>query len=189
MTGFTPNRSYPYPQNSDPADVPFYLQALAEAVCADMTTLSGNLRQRDLVKVSARSAVPQLFPADQVTAATYDFVDIDTDGAAVRLTQQPTRITPTRAGIYVVVGTIVIPANQSNLHDLSIRQSGTTFLDRQLFTNNFGLSSFQQIGVSSLATSVNGTTDYFEMTFEPDGILDDYNITIKTLSSFLVIPF
>jgi hypothetical protein len=177
MAGTTPNRGYPYPTSGDSFDVPRDIQALAEAIDLDMQNLDTSLVQRPIAVVSSRSTTPQIFPADQVTEARFDFVFIDTAGIS-NLTNFPTRLTPTSAGLWMVWGELEVPNAQSEIQDLFLRFNGGD-LTRQMFHVNSALGP--KMLVASAMAFCDGIDDYFTMTFEPDGGLDDYRISIKRM--------
>lgn len=181
MAGTTPNRGYPYPTSGDPGDVPAAIQALAEAIDVDMQNLDDSIVRRPIAMVSSRSTKAQVFPADQVTDATFDFVHVDTAGIS-NLTQLPTRLTPTSAGLWLVWGAIENPVLQSRTRDMFLRVNGGDLTRQEVHINDPTGSPMMQ--TTAGMAFMNGTTDYFTMTFEPDGGLDDYKIKIKRMGCF-----
>jgi hypothetical protein len=183
MPGTTPNRGYPYSLPADPFDVPAAIEALARAVDTDMQDLMDATVRRPFAKVSATSPTPQIFPADVVTAARFDFVDVDSDGMT-NLAQQPTRITPTSAGLYFIWGSIVRSdfSGSAGATDWYIFQNETA-LDRTNFHNSPGHSSSTQITIGSMAFA-DGVDDYFSVRFEPDRGIDDYRILQRQMAVF-----
>lgn len=183
MAGTTPNRGYPYPTSGDSGDVPAAIQALAEAVDLDMQLLDESIVRRPIAVVSSRTSTAQVFPADVATEATFDFVHIDTDGIT-DLSAFPTRLTPTSPGMWVFWAAIENPALQSRSRDVFLRFNGGD-LSRQTFHVNGSTVSASMMTNSAIAL-MNGTTDYFSVSFEPDGGLDDYKIRVKRMGCFRV---
>ena len=181
MVAFTPNRGYPYSQPTDPNDIPGAIQDLAEAIDLDMQALDNTIIRRPFAKVSSRSTTRQVFPADQATECTFDFVDADT-AAISNLTNFPTRLTPTSPGLWLLWGAIETPDSQSRTRDLFLRVNGAD-LTRQNFHVNDPTGGQMTMSITGMWV-MNGTTDYFTMTFEPDRGLDDYKIHNKQMACF-----
>lgn len=100
MPGFTPNRNYPYPLSSDPADAPGQLQALAEAINDDLATVEAQVQERPFAQV--RATVPQSLPSVGVqTTVVFDYQDFDNDDMA-NLSDTPGALTINTPGIYFV---------------------------------------------------------------------------------------
>lgn len=180
MPGTTPNRGYPYPTSGDVGDVPAAIQALAEAVDVDMQNLDNAIVRRPIAMVSYRSTTPQVFPADVVTEATYDFVHVDTAGIS-NLAAFPTRLTPTSAGLWCVWGEIETPAAAVRLKDVFLRFNGGD-LSRSGFHTSSAAGT-TMISQTAMAFC-DGVDDYFTMTFEPDQAFDDFRIKVKRLGCF-----
>lgn len=180
MVAFTPNRLYPYSQPTDPFDVPGALQAFAEAVDLDMTLLSDSIIQRPFAAVSSRVSSNQTFPADVITEAEFDFVDFDTDGIS-NLSIEPTRLTPTSAGFWLVQGAFEVPVSQASLHDLALRVNGGELARSGMHINNSIGESAQMQTLVGMAF-MDGVDDYFTMTFSPTGGLDDFRTKNKQMS-------
>lgn len=180
MVANTPNRGYPYPTSGDPGRVAAAIQAFAEAVDTDMQNLDDSILRRPIAMVSYRSTTPQIFPADVVTDATYDFVHVDTAGIS-NLAAFPTRLTPTSPGLWMCWGSIEGPASVMRSKDQFIRVNGGD-LNRQSFHVN------SIVGTTMLSTCgmafMDGVDDYFTMSFEPDQASDDFRIKVKRLGCF-----
>src|ERR1051325_654381 len=110
MAALTPSRGYPYPLTGDSGNVPAAIEAFADAVDLDMQALASSISQRPMVKVASRTA-RQSFPPRTNTEVSFDFVDIDTNGAA-NLSAQPTRIVPKLSGWWYCWGAVT-PSNQT----------------------------------------------------------------------------
>lgn len=109
----TPNRLYPYPAAGDPVDVPGDIQALAEAICADLVTVSDLISARPSAQI--RSSQPQSVATAiasggliQPVPLIFDSVDFDT-GGFTNLATQPTLLTLTAGEIYWVWATVKYP--------------------------------------------------------------------------------
>lgn len=181
MVAFTPNRGYPYSQGTDPADVAGAIQSLAEAIDVDMQLLDNSITQRPFAAVRSVSATKQIFPSETLTEATYDFVEADT-AAISNLTNFPTRLTPTSAGFWLVWGAIEVPLAQSRTKDVFLRRNGADITRYEQHINDPTGTGGQMMTLAAMAF-MNGTTDYFTMTFEPDQASSDYKIGNKRLAS------
>lgn len=180
MVGFTPNRAYPYSTSGDRADIPEAIQALAESIDLDMQDLSDSIIQRPFCKV--RSNTTQIFPADQVTEAEFDFVEMDT-AAISNLGVEPTRLVPTSAGFWLVWGAIDTGIAQSRARDFFLRVNGGDLTRYEFHQNDPSGTGGQMMTMAAMAF-MDGVTDYFTMTFEPDGGMDDYRIRNKQMACF-----
>lgn len=179
MVAFTPNRGYPYSTTGDPADVAGALEALAEAIDADMQNLDDLIVRRRVALVSSRTSTRQVFAADTVTEARYDFVDLDTDGIS-NLGVRPTRLTPTAPGFWFCWGSIENPVAQADTRDAFLRVNGGD-LTRCDFHINPPSGGSAMITMGAMAF-MDGVDDYFTMTFNPTGGLDDFRIRYKRLA-------
>lgn len=117
MTGFTPNFTLPYAQPGDPADVPFYLQGLAEGVD---TALAGLERQgRPRYMAQALGTVPNVIPGT-ATLGTFtwqtldfnvDYPDFFPDPAVLPITDaSTTSLTVNLPGFWFIFGNVQIPS-------------------------------------------------------------------------------
>lgn len=140
MTAFTPNRGYPYPQSTDPADAPAQLQALAEAIDDDLESIETLLGTKPFGMASSNT--PQILAAPSTTyTVVYDFQEIDTDDM-VNLSSTPGGITINTQGLYWVYSSIEWPSRTKSgtgvadiQYDMFIRQSG---VDRARRTSQGG---------------------------------------------------
>lgn len=180
MPAFTPNRGYPYSLPADPNDVAGALQDLAEAIDLDMQLLSDSIIQPPFAKVSSKSTTKQIFPADEVTECTFDFVDVDTASIS-SLSTQPTRLTPTSVGFWLVWGLIEVPIAQSRTRDVFLRMNGTDITRYEFHINDPTGSGGQNMTLAAMAF-MDGVDDYFTMTFEPDQGLEEYKIGNKQMA-------
>lgn len=180
MAGTTPNRGYPYPTSGDVGDVPAAIQALAEAVDLDMQLLDDSIVRRPIAVVSSRTSTAQVFPADIATEAAFDFVHIDTDGIT-DLSAFPTRLTPTTPGLWLFWAAIETPGLTMRTKDMFLRQNGGD-LSRQGFHIN-GTPSSSML-TNSAMSFMDGVSDYFSVSFEPDQAADDYKIRVKRMGCF-----
>lgn len=181
MAGTTPNRGYPYPTSGDSGNVPAAIQALAEAIDLDMENLDDAILRRPVAVVSSRTSTAQVFPADVATEGTFDFVHIDTAGIT-DLSAFPTRLTPTSPGMWAFWAAVENPGLASRSRDMFLRLNGGD-LSRQTFHTN--ISALSATMMSNMAIAfMNGTTDYFSFSFEPDASADDYKIRVKRMGCF-----
>lgn len=97
--GTTPNRSYPYPDPTDPADFPQGMQDLAEAVDLDVQALVDSVARVPLCVVT--NDVPQNGLSGFPATLTYTTVDYDNDSMA-NLAVDNAGITPPTAGLYFI---------------------------------------------------------------------------------------
>lgn len=185
MPAFTPNRGYPYPVAGDPGDVPAAIEALAEAVDLDMQALTSSLGQRPMVKVASRTA-KQTFPPRTNTEVSFDFVDIDTHGAA-NLSSQPTRLVPKLAGWWYC-WVAVTPSNQSfgTSRQLQLRRN----LTEAIAWNSpayFAQSPTLHVTHAAGMAFMNGSTDNFSAVLNPAGASDDTVFaTFKYMAAFRI---
>lgn len=180
MAGTTPNRGYPYPTSGDSGNVPAAIQALAEAVDLDMQNLDDSIVRRPIAVVSSRTSTPQVFPADVVTEAAFDFVHIDTAGIT-DLAAFPTRLTPSSAGLWCFWAAIETPATPLRLKDMFLRVNGGD-LSRQGFHIN-ATPNTTMITNAAMAF-MDGIDDYFSVSYEPDQAFDDVRIRVKRMGCF-----
>lgn len=77
MTAFTPNFALPYAQPTDPADVPFYLQGLAEGVEDALSTLE--LQSRPRYMAQFLGTIPNVIPGTATLGTfTWQLTDFNT---------------------------------------------------------------------------------------------------------------
>lgn len=158
--GTTANRLYPYPDPTDPADMPGALQALAEAVDIDVQALVDSLTPVPLCIVSgddSQSTVPGF-----AGNLSYDTVNFDSDNIA-DLGADNAGLTPPTAGLYFVHGSARVPDVTTRL-EMFLRVgpgSGTDF-GRMLHQGN--APATPRLFVSGLV-SLSGT-DRVRVTFE-----------------------
>jgi hypothetical protein len=185
MVAFTPNRLYPYSQTTDAARVPAAIQALAEAVDADMTLLESVILPRRTARVRNLSTVKQFFPASTQTELTFDFVDVDNAGI-VDLGSEPTQLRPTSPGLWAFWGAMEMPnaslSGSVNGYELMIRKNGAE-LTRYTPHDSDPLGETVMRTISTVGTA-NGTTDYFTMTFNPIAATTEFRVSNKHFGCF-----
>lgn len=181
MTAFTANRNYPYSQTTDPARVGDDIEALARAIDLDMTAVMAQVLPRRTARVRNLSTVKQFFPASTQTELTFDFVDVDNAGI-VDLANQPTRLTPTSAGLWCFWGAIEVPNAFANGDEFMVRKNGLE-LTRYTPHDDDPANETVMRTISSVGTA-NGTTDYFTLTFNPIAAGDEYRISNKHFGCF-----
>lgn len=181
MPAFTVNRGYPYSVPGDPADIPQAIEDLARAIDLDVQALADSVIQRPLAKVSAKSTVKQVFPADQVTELTFDFLDYDNADIA-DLSTRPTRLTPTSPGVWMVWVTIEVPSYPTRSHDLIVRVNGADVNRSTQHLNN--PTGGSQMMTAAALSFMDGVDDYFTATFQPDQGTQDPKIGNKSMAAF-----
>ena len=181
MVAFTANRNYPYSQTTDNADIPGDIQALAEAIDLDMTAVLSTVLPRRMARIRNLSTVKQFFPASVQTELTFDFVDVDNAGI-VDLGSEPTHLTPTSAGLWFFWGAIEVPNAFANGDEFMVRKNGLE-LTRYTPHDDDPIGETVMRTIASVGT-MNGTTDYATLTFNPIGALDEYRISNKHFACF-----
>lgn len=185
MVAFTPNRGYPYSEPSDPADIPQAIQDLAEAIDIDMQLLSDSIVARPMAYVRSVSADKQIFPAEQTTEATYDFIEVDTASIS-DLSNKPTRLTPTSSGLWMVWGSIEVPDATYRTRDVFLRKNGVDITRSEYHVTD--PTSVSPVAMTLAGIEVmNGTTDYFTMTLNPDQATADFKIGNKRLACWRLV--
>lgn len=181
MVAFTPNRNYPYAQTTDNADVPQDIEALARAIDLDMAAVTATVLPRRMARVRNLSTVKQFFPASVQTELTFDFLDVDNAGIT-DLGNEPTRLTPTSAGLWFFWGALEVPNALANGDELMIRKNGSE-LTRYTPHDDDNLGETVMRTIATVGTA-NGTTDYFTMTFNPIAAVNEYRISNKHFACF-----
>lgn len=117
MATTTPNRGYPYPNlGTDPNDIPGDLQALAEAIDADVCTLLNGVVGRPVARIRGTGTFQSLSAAGivgqpQVNRVPFDTVDFDPFGL-LELGDQTINnrmVRVTQPGFYMAIMTIQVP--------------------------------------------------------------------------------
>lgn len=181
MVAFTANRNYPYAQTTDDADVAGDIEALARAIDLDMAAVLATVLPRRMARVRNLSTVKQFFPATTATELTFDFLDVDNAGI-VDLANQPTRLTPTSAGLWFFWGSIEVPNAFALGDELMIRKNGSE-VTRYTPHDDDPLGETVMRTISTVAPA-NGTTDYFTMTLNPIGATSEFRISNKHFACF-----
>lgn len=126
MPAFTVNRGYPYSVPADNNDVPAALQALAEAVEADLQTVEGSLPS--LVRPIARiRSTNNLFlnSAQTFRDVPLDIIDFNLGGAISPAQAGGFLFTPQLPGFWFAVGSITYQsAGSSTLNEIGLRMMG-----------------------------------------------------------------
>ena len=107
MPAFTPNRNYPYSIPGDPADVAGAIQALAEAVDADLQTLQAAIGPRPMARLRGTANATVQASTSEVIF-TWDTVDFN-NGAIDASTLGNNVIRPTTQGLWFLMATVVAP--------------------------------------------------------------------------------
>jgi hypothetical protein len=179
MPAFTPNRNYPYSINSDPADIPAAIEALARAVDLDVENLDNSILQRPFAKASSHSTTPQAFPSAVVTPMLYDFVDHDSD-ALVDLVSAPDRMTVTTTGLWFVWGSVILPNFSYSSKNLHVLKNGVSSERNSMYFDIPGRLITTSIG--AVLHAVPG--DYFQVALQPNSFTGNVNVTSKQMAVF-----
>lgn len=123
--GTTANRNYPYPDPTDPADMPQALQDLAEAVDVDVEALSALAVIPPLAVVTGNNPSENTTSPGVEKSMVYTTVDYDNDGMA-NLALTDNGLTVITAGTYFVHFTAQGP-DVSTMLDSFIRVDGVDY--------------------------------------------------------------
>lgn len=130
MAALTPNRSYPYSVPTDPADVPAAMQALAEAVEADLQAVEGSVPTLVRPMARLRGTTPLTLPGVS-SSLEFGFDSIDFNlGGALSPAHNPTSFTivPQLPGFWFAVCHITYQtAGSSTLNEIGLQIRGGTF--------------------------------------------------------------
>lgn len=202
MPGSTANRAYPYPVPADPTDIPGDIQALAEAVDADLCNLTANIPLRPALRIRGTNAVvcSTFLPLNTGEELPFDTVDFNT-GIPFTASQGTVAnegfvwsITPKLAGFYHVIGTVSIPrpttGTSRNMLAVSVLKNHIIVVKN---SNHLQPSASDGIrtGSARTGTPMNGTTDSFSLMFSSSvaaGGLDAYTVTERTLTIVRMTP-
>ncbi|KUJ65435.1 hypothetical protein ACZ90_48060 [Streptomyces albus subsp. albus] len=99
------NRAYPYPVPGDPVDVAGDIQALAEAVDADLQTLQSIVGPRPMARVRGVTPVTTEGPTADFAELPLELVDFNVGGAIAPLTSG--RVQVLLPGMWMVVSTYI----------------------------------------------------------------------------------
>lgn len=126
MTLFTPNFALPYAQSTDPADVPFYLQGLAEGVDTALGTLAVSSRPRYMAQFLG--TIPNVIPGTatlgtltwQTTDFNQKYSDFPDPAVGPLTDPSTTALTVNFPGFWFVFGSVQIPstAGSANVDEL-----------------------------------------------------------------------
>lgn len=202
MPGSTVNRGYPYSLPADPVDIPGDIQALAEAVDADLCTLTASIPLRPALRIRGTNAVvaSTFLPLNTGEELSFDTEDFNT-GLPYTISQGTVAnegfiwsITPRLAGFYHVVGTVAIPrpttGTSRNMLAVSVLKNHIIVAKN---SNHLQPSASDGIRTGSARTGapMNGTTDNFSLMFSSSvaaGGLDAYTVTERTLTLVRMTP-
>lgn len=190
MAAITPNRNYPYSTAGDPADVPFALQALAEAIDVDVCTLIDGVAPRQVARIrgtgSYASPTPSVAigspPFPSFNRVPFDTVDFDTVGIELQSQDPLNRLMkPTVPGFYFAIATVFVPVLTTagttvSFLDISINRGNASapasVASRQASSSHNvpSISFGGPVRVFSVSSGgfFNGTTDAFSVNFRAD---------------------
>lgn len=202
MPGTTPNRGYPYATAGDPTDIPGDIQRLAEAIDADLYTLTQNIPLRPALRLRGTNAIVANTQTPLNTGEELPFDIEDFNTGLPYTTQQATVVNegftfivrPQLPGFYWIVGTVSIPrpttGTSRNMMAVEIDKN-TSLIARG--SNHLQPSASDGIRTGSCRTGVNlnGSTDGIRLRFSSGvaaGGLDQYTITERTLTLVRMSP-
>lgn len=170
--GVTPNRAYPYPDPTDPAEVHTALQALAEAMDTDLATIAPTIVHRRTARV-ARSSATSFGTVATSADILWESLVFNENTAVAAFPEAPAyRVTPASPGYWVVTGQVswreiggAIPNSRPIQYiDLEIDFNGTRIARQSSYNRNIGagVGDNRTLYVGG-ARLMNGTTDYFSM--------------------------
>jgi hypothetical protein len=128
MTGFTVPLLFPYPQPTDPADAPAQIQALAEAVDAEMTDAENQLANITDPPVAWIGAGAQVIPNALGTTIVWSSEFFD-NASMVDLVSSPTEIIIPSNGFYMISCEIAFEANGTGGRQLEILVNGVSLVN------------------------------------------------------------
>lgn len=137
MPANTPNRGYPYPVPSDSGNVPQDMENLANAIDADLTTVSNDIVPRPIFRVfSSTSFTFPVFVASSFVLP-FDLIDLNSSGAfEPNPSGQNNSITPLLPGFWWLTATCsyarpaALPAPNFDEFGISIQSGSTVFAKR-----------------------------------------------------------
>lgn len=109
--GVTPNRGYPYPDPTDPADMAGDLQALAEAYDTDLKNIENTVQSRPMFRASA--SLQQQYGIVDPATVSFDVLETMTGGALLEGpgTSMPrSSFIPLIAGLWCFTATVAYPS-------------------------------------------------------------------------------
>jgi hypothetical protein len=167
MTTNTPNRGYTYPQSSDHDRIWEHFQELATDIDTDVQALAS----ADFPVVKLVQTVAQTLPHNTGTAITFTTETIDTNGS-FNTGGSTTRVTPTKAGIYRLRGSISMASSTTyTVVQAYFRLNGSTAIAPGGRLGGLAMQTAPASGPSGVTGTVfteclaalNGTTDYIEL--------------------------
>lgn len=165
MPSSTTNYALPYPLSSDNNNVPADMAALATAT--DTTIKAQVSRPMTVLALAANQAITN----NAINNVVWSGAEILDDLNWHSTVTNPSRITPTLAGRYLVNFCTVFAANATGARRCYVLKNGAT---NHLFTVQIANSAN---GISGNATGIvicNGTTDYIEAAvFQASGVTMD----------------
>lgn len=166
--GVTINRNYPWPDPTDPADVPGALEDLALAIETDVQSQYDRIATRSVAKawrVSAPTFITNWQFGFGFFLALDDGFQINTN-SAVELSG--TRLYPREAGFWLFSASISWPTVETvspypqGRHS-EVWANGTTMLGRDSFNDNIPVTDVSAETFAVGGRFMNGTTDYVQV--------------------------
>jgi len=172
MPANTVNRGYPYSISTDPAKVAPAIQALAEAIDADLVTLAPGIQARRMARVS-RSTSVSFGTIGTSRNVEWDTLEFNQNDALTTFPTNPSslfQVAPAWPGYWVAVGQISYTPIASAFSPivfagLDLDRSNIIRFGRQTDTaadDFIGGGESRMLNVSG-GRLMNGTTDYFHL--------------------------
>ncbi len=161
----TANRAYPYPTSTDDVRPHEDIEALADAVDADVDALDKTVAGR-LVQQSAQGLADNTL--NMIQFGTSSEV-LDSHNAHSESTNN-TRVTPPVAGWYDIRGCVVFAGLTSTavFSETYLRKNGTTAIEGAGRENGSGAGTGTHSRQCQALVYFNGTTDYVELAARQD---------------------
>lgn len=166
--GVTINRNYPWPDPTDPADVPEALEDLALAIDADVQSQYDRITTRSVAKAwrtSSPTFITNWVSGLGIFQSLDDGFQINTN-AAVELSG--TRLYPREAGFWLFSASMSWPVVELTSPYPQGRHSevwvnGLTMLGRDSFNDDIPVNDVSVETFASGGRFMNGTTDYVQL--------------------------
>lgn len=206
MPANTPNRTYPYSVPADPTDIPGALQALAEAIDADVCALINGVAGRPVAQFRGTGTFASPSPSEALSPppsdvfyrVPFDVEEFDTANVTMQSMEIENRlIFPEDPGFYFALATVQVPILTTagatvNFMGLQIRK-GSTAIPQALASRLVGGSHNNPVDANDRNVRVmsvgcgafmNGTTDAFCVEWRADTTpnVAEYVIGERTLT-------
>ncbi|MEU1494280.1 hypothetical protein ABZ456_29010 [Streptomyces sp. NPDC005776] len=171
----TPNRGYPAPVSSDPANVPGALQDLAKAVDTDLATFPDLIRPRPFFRLSASAPQKMVFSTSQRLL----FTDLEENAEGALLTAPVMPVTEVRltAGCWLLTATCAYgPPAVGALDEILLRLFSTgvagQLAGQTVHSTPNAADGTRTISVTTLAFVSPPDDVYAQLDFHRVGVID-----------------